>query len=192
MPNTPPGYRIIVVGSTGSGKTHLAADLARRFTRPHVELDALYWGPDWQEAPIEIFRERVSQALDGATWVADGNYSKARDIVWDRADTLIWLDYPLAVIMKRLSWRTLKRIFTQEALWHGNRETFRRSFFTRQSILWWALTTYRRHRRNYTALLAGSTFDHLTIIHLKSPRETAKWLQSLSHLDSNQQDVGSA
>jgi adenylate kinase family enzyme len=65
--------RIAVVGTTGSGKTTLARQLSERLGIPHVELDAIRYGPNWKETPDEIFRECVSQALSGRSWVADGN-----------------------------------------------------------------------------------------------------------------------
>ena len=108
------GRRFAVVGTTGSGKTTVARRISERLSVPHVELDALHWGPDWTPAPLQVFRERTVRALDGDAWVSDGNYGKVRDIVWRRADTVVWLDYALVVILGRLTWRTLRRIFTQE------------------------------------------------------------------------------
>ncbi|MCD6345684.1 MAG: adenylate kinase [Anaerolineae bacterium] len=172
--------RVHVVGTSGSGKTTSAQRLAARLEVPHVELDALYWGPGWAGSPPEVFRWRVSEALSGEAWVVDGNYSRVRDIIWERADTVVWLDFPLAVIMARLLWRTLSRIVTREELWHGNRESARMTFFSRDSILLWALTTYRRRRREYPALFAQPEHAHLRIIHLRSPRATRAWLAAIS------------
>lgn len=172
--------RVHVVGTSGSGKTTVAQLLAARLGVPHVELDALYWEPGWTGSPPEAFRRRVSEALNGEAWVVDGNYSRVRDIIWGRADTVVWLDFPLAVIMGRLLWRTLSRIVTCEELWHGNRESARMTFCSRESILLWALTTYRRRRREYPALFAQPEHAHLRIIHLRSPRATRAWLAALS------------
>ena len=132
------GRRISVVGTSGSGKTTLARQISQRLAIPHVELDALHHEPDWQEAPIDVFRKRVEQSLSSDSWVVDGNYSKVRDIVWSRADTVVWLDYSLPVIMTRLLRRTWRRVVAQEELWSGNRETWRQTF-SRDSILLWAL-----------------------------------------------------
>lgn len=85
--------RIIVIGTTGSGKTTTARAIAERLGILHVELDALNWGPDWTEVPWEVFRQRVSEAVAGDHWVVNGNYSKSRDIVWPRADAAVWLDF---------------------------------------------------------------------------------------------------
>jgi adenylate kinase family enzyme len=132
------GRRISVVGTSGSGKTTLARQISQRLAIPHVELDALHHEPDWQEAPTDVFRKRVEQSLSSDSWVVDGNYSKVRDIVWSRADTVVWLDYSLPVIMTRLLRRTLRRVVAQEELWSGNRETWQQTF-SRDSILLWAL-----------------------------------------------------
>ena len=109
-------------------------------------------------------------------WVVDGNYRKVRDIVWTRADTIIWLDYALPVILARLFRRTLHRVFTREELWNGNRETLRGALLSRDSLFWWALKTYRRRRIETPIWLAKPEYQHLTLIHLTSPRAADHWL----------------
>jgi len=173
--------RIAVVGTTGSGKTTLAYRLAKLLGVAHVELDALHWGPNWTPPPIPVFRERIAQALRGDRWVVDGNYSRVRDIVWGRADTVVWLDYALPLIMGRLVWRTIRRIVTQEELWSGNRE-YLRAQLSRDSILLWALQTYRRRRREYPALFEMPEYAHLAVVRLRSPRATDDWLSGLTAL----------
>ena len=135
------GARIVVVGVTGSGKTTTAIRLARILEIPHVELDSLHWQPNWVMAEKETFRQLVDQALSGPGWVTDGNYSKARDLIWGRATTIVWLDYALPVILGQLIWRTLKRVITRVELWNGNRETLRGAFFSKDSLFLWALKT---------------------------------------------------
>ena len=174
------GQRFSVIGTSGSGKTTTASQIARRLGIPHVELDALHWDPDWTPAPLDIFRERVAQALSGDTWAVDGNYGKVRDIVWSRADTIVWLDYRLTVIMWQLVQRTLRRSISQEELWGGNRESLCRALFSRESILLWALQTYRRRQREYPILFDEPEYAHLIIVHLRSPRDARAWLSSLT------------
>lgn len=179
MTDHPPlGRRIVVIGTTGSGKTTLAEQLSQGLGCPHIEMDALHWEPDWGEAPTEVFRERVRQAVMAERWVMDGNYGVVRDIAWPAADTVVWLDYSLLVVMWRLLRRTLRRVFLREELWNGNRERFSTQFLTRDSLFLWALKTYRRRRREYTELLRRPGYAHLKLIHLHSPHETARWLSA--------------
>jgi adenylate kinase family enzyme len=178
-----PGRRISVVGSTGSGKTTFARKLARRLGVPHVELDALAWGPNWTLVPVDLFKERVARAVEGDAWVIDGNYSGrgARDLVWPRADTVIWLDPPLRVIFARLFGRAVRRIRSGEELWPGtgNRETFRNQFLARDSLFWWALKTYRRRRRELPLLLARPEHAHLHVLRLRDSAEAEAWLRRM-------------
>lgn len=117
------GQRISVIGTSGSGKTTLARQIAQWFIIPYVELDALHWEPNWVEVPDDVMRDRVSQALSCSTWVVDGNYNQVLDIVWSQAETVVWLDYSLPVIMSRLVQRTLRRVVMQQEVCNGNRET---------------------------------------------------------------------
>ncbi len=180
--NSPPvafppcGQRIVIVGSTGSGKTTLATAIGQHRAIPHVELDGLHWEANWTEAPDAVFRARVAEVLMGDRWVVDGNYSQVRDLVWPRADTIIWLDYPFHIVFARLWRRTMRRIYTRETLWHDNRERFWVQFFHRDSIFLWLLRSYRRRKREMPQMLARPENAHLAVIHLRTPRETARWL----------------
>jgi len=90
-----------VVGTSCSGKTSLARAIASRLDLPHVELDALFWGPNWTPVPDDTFRARVADAVAGDQWVIDGGYSTIRSLIWERADTVVWLDYPMHLVLGR-------------------------------------------------------------------------------------------
>ena len=92
--------RISVIGKSGSGKTTFANKLAEILRIPHVELDSLHWEADWRPAPRDVFRSRAPDAVGAERWVVDGNYSaSARDLVWERADAIVWLDFSFAVTL---------------------------------------------------------------------------------------------
>ena len=107
-----------------------------------------------------------------------GNYRLARDIVWPRAEAVLWLDYSLPLVFRRLTWRIVRRGVTREVLWNGNRETFwpHLKLWSEQSLFHWLLKTYWQYKRGYPVLFAQPTHAHLTVIHLRSPRETETWL----------------
>lgn len=171
--------RIVVLGTTGSGKTTLAGRLARRLDLRHVELDALNWGPNWIQRDAEAFLALASEATSGERWVACGNYSRSRPIIWPRADTAIWLDYSLPLVLWRLWWRIWRRVVTRQELWSGNRERFWVHFFSRDSLFLWALQTYGRRRREYPILFNQPQYAHLNVIHLRSPGQTERWFRGL-------------
>jgi adenylate kinase family enzyme len=171
--------RVVVVGASGSGKTTFSAALAGLLGVPCVELDALFWGPRWTPVPRDTLRARVDAATAGPAWVVDGNYSVLREFTWGRADTLVWLDYPLPVVVARLVRRTLTRMWRGEELWGtGNRETWRNVFFARDSLLRLAVGQHRRQRVSYPVLLEGE-FAYLRWYRFRSPAGAATWLQTV-------------
>lgn len=175
-----PGSRVAVVGTTGSGKTTTAQAISRALDLPHVELDSLYWQAGWVPSNKDDFRQKVAQVLSGARWVTDGNYSAARSVIWARATTLVWLDYPLPVILWQLARRTLSRIIRREVLWNNNQETWRGAFFSKESLFLYAISSQPRHRREYPVEFLRPEYAHLQVIHHKSRRETQQWLASLN------------
>lgn len=132
--------------------------------------------------PVDIFKERVARAVEGDAWVIDGNYAGrgARDLVWPRADTVIWLDPPLGTIFVRLFRRALRRSRSGEELWPetGNRETLRNQFLSRDSLFWWALKTYRRRRRELPLILARPELARLIVHRFRRADEAEAWLEA--------------
>jgi adenylate kinase family enzyme len=178
-----------VVGTTSSGKSTLAKQLADKIGGDFIELDALHWEPGWKEADLAVFRQRVEKATSSkpalseveAAWVVAGNYRVVRDIVWSKAEAIIWLDYSLPVIFWRLLTRTIRRAITKEVLWNENRETFwgHLKLWSEESLFHWLFKTYWRRKQEYPALFAEPCFSHLKIFRFESPASTNKWLSKL-------------
>jgi adenylate kinase family enzyme len=173
--------RIVIVGTTGVGKTTLAEKLGHRLDIPCLDLDTLFWGPNWTSPPDDVFRQRVSEAIRGEHWVVGGNYRRARDLIWTKADTLIWLDYPLWLSMSRLFRRTIRRIITQEELFNsGNRETWLKQFFSRDSLFLWAVQSNRETHRDRERAFQQPEYRHLEVIRMRWPHETERWLEKIT------------
>jgi adenylate kinase family enzyme len=175
------GKRISVCGPSGAGKSTLGRALARQLDAPFIELDSFNHLPDWKERPVEQFRELVDRTVQMDCWVIDGNYAKVRDLVWARADTIIWLDYPLAVTLSRVTKRTINRWKAKELLWGANRESGLLRFFfnPKDSLFWWVIKTHRRRRRQARELITSERHPDKTLLVFRSPEETNRWLSSL-------------
>jgi adenylate kinase family enzyme len=174
--------RVSVVGTSGAGKSTFASALAAALGVPWLELDSVYHQADWTPLPAAEFRVRVAAVASGSSWVIDGNYSTVRDIVWARADTVIWLDLPKRTVMRRIVFRTLRRVGGRIELWNGNREHWR-NFFTlddQESVIAWAWKTHRSRRERYATALAEPANGHLRVVRLRSPRAVRRFLRAAS------------
>ena len=170
--------RVSLVGGPGSGKTTVGRRLAASLGAPSVELDAIYHQPGWTELPVEEFRRRVADVVAGDTWVVDGNYTTVRDLVWARADTVVWLDLPRPLIMRRVVARTVRRAITRQVLWNGNREPLTNFYRLdpERNIIRWAWTMHPNYITRYEAAMADPPNGHLRFVRLRSPAEITAFL----------------
>lgn len=176
--------RVAVVGSSGSGKTTVARAIARALSIPHLELDSVYHQPNWRELPSDVFRDAVRSFADRDSWIIDGNYARhgIADIVWPRADTIVWLDLSRSQTMRRIVPRTLRRIARSEELWNGNRERWTKLVDPRpeENVILWAWTRHSTVRRDYGHRFVAAQGSHLTLIRLRTPAEIDAFVQSLA------------
>jgi adenylate kinase family enzyme len=166
------GRRVAVVGPSASGKSTLAAALAQRLGVPWLELDSVFHQPGWTELPEAEFRRRVGAFVAGDAWVVDGNYSRSRDLVLARADTVVWLRVPRPVVLGQVLWRTSRRVLLRKELWNGNQESLRNvlSLDPQRSIVAWAWRMHGKDDAEYAALR-----DDRWVV-LRSRREVAAFL----------------
>jgi adenylate kinase family enzyme len=160
----------------------LGGRLGELLGAPYFELDALHWDRDWTPVPDETFRTRVEQALAdaGGRWVIDGNYEgKLGDSLWRQADTVVFLDLPLRVLLARTVRRTIVRSVRQIELYSGNRERLR-YLVAKDSLIWFTLRHYKTKRERWRARIDDPTYAHLQLIRLTSARGVREWLQSAS------------
>jgi adenylate kinase family enzyme len=176
--------RISVVGTSGSGKSTVGRQLARGLGVPFVELDSIYHQPGWVPLPAEEFRRRVAEEAAGEGWVIDGNYSKARPLVWARADTVVWLDLPRWTVMRQVTWRSLRRAAFGTELWNGNRERWANLFTwaPEDSVISWAWHRHAVYRKRYAAAAGDPAYAHLHFVRLRSRAEMRRFLAGAGRL----------
>jgi adenylate kinase family enzyme len=165
--------KLWIVGPPGSGKSTLADRLGPRLSCPVVHLDELHWLPGWKERDGESFRALVDEATSGPARIVEGNYQVVRRHFLERADQLVWLDFPLPLCLWRLLRRCVSRACTRELICNGNRESLWMTFCSRESLLWWAITTDRKRRRQFEW-----EFAERGCVRLRSGREVEKWAEA--------------
>ena len=163
-----PGRRILVGGSSGSGKSTLARELAARLGLPCTEIDALFHGPGWTRLPT--FESDVDTATRGDDWIVDSwGYQGVRDLLWARADTLVWLDYRRSVVMQRVVRRSFARATYDRELWNGNMEGFG-DWLDPEHPVRWVWSTFTSRREETLARTFDPRWRHLCVVRLRSPR----------------------
>ena len=170
LPDRP--RRVLVAGSSGAGKTTVAGAVAGALGLTHVELDALFHGPDWTPRPT--FAADVERFVAGDSWVTEWQYDAVRDLLASRADLVVWLDLPRPRVMVQLARRTLVRRVRGELLWNGNVEPPLRTLLTDPGhVLRWGWTQHPVARRRVQALQTRR--PELSVVRLRSRREVRRW-----------------
>lgn len=141
--------KIIITGTTCTGKTTLGAKLSRHLNIPQIDLDDLYFLPNWVEKERHIFINDVANAIKNkAEWIVSGSYqSVLKDSIWQEATHIVWLDYLLNLILRRYFIRTYRRIVLKEKCCGENYETLAKTFSKESLFLWIFKTYYKRKQR---------------------------------------------
>lgn len=165
--------RVLVAGTSGAGKTTLAARLSLVLGLRHVEIDALFHGPGW--TPRETFVADVEAFTAQPGWVTEWQYGQVRPLLAERADLLVWLDLSRARVMRQVTARTVRRHWRRQVLWNGNVEPPLWTIFTDpEHVVRWAWTTHGKSARRIQALRERR--PDLDIVRLTNWHEVRDWL----------------
>lgn len=165
--------RVLVAGTSGSGKTTVAARIGEALGLPHIEIDGLYHGPDW--TPRASFREDVVRLAATPCWVTEWQHGEVRALLADRADLLVWLDLTKSRVMWQVTRRTLRRRLRREELWHGNVEPPLRTIVTnREHVVRWAWATHHKSAARIATVQAER--PDLPIVRLTTRDAINSWL----------------
>ena len=165
--------RIIITGTSGSGKTTLGKLLSERLNIPFVDLDDLFWLPNWKPRPHAEFCTLVAEAAEKPYWIICGNQSKVHSLFWPKADTVIWLDLPLHLLFGRVFKRGIRQFKTKEFLCNKNRQTVKQFLW----LLYWVVSSYNRRKKKYNVFRHQT--PHLHWIHLKSQTEVETFIKNI-------------
>ena len=173
------GRRILVVGTSGCGKTTVAQALAERLSIPYVSNDEIIWRADWTLTPRDERWNEFDRATAQPAWVLDGNFIPGNDpeddLVLSRADTIVWLDLSRWIVHSRVISRTIDRVVHRRRLFHDNVETLGQAL-GRNSIIWWSLTSFARRRRQYAELFESEAWADRIRVRLRTPAQVATLL----------------
>ncbi|RYJ05137.1 MAG: AAA family ATPase [Actinomycetales bacterium] len=171
-----PMQRILVAGTTGTGKTTVARAVAERLGLPRTELDALFHGPGWTPRPE--FLDEVRALAASERWVTEWQYPSARPLLAARAELVVWLDLPVHLTMRRLVRRTVRRRLRREQLWNGNVEAPLWTVLTDDDhVVRWAWRT--RHLLAELVPAAQREHPRLEVVRLRTQRDVDAWLATL-------------
>ncbi len=159
--------RVLIIGPCGSGKSTLARELAPRLGLPLVHMDQLGWQAGWVETEKAELHARLAEAVAGERWLIEGNYGSTLGPRLERADTVIYLDFPIRLCL----WRLARRIITHRGrarpdMPEGCPERFDAAFF------WYVMTWNSGPRPRTEAKLASFGGK---LIRLAHPRALADW-----------------
>ncbi|MFB8106832.1 adenylate kinase [Streptomyces sp. NPDC056007] len=168
--------RVALFGAPATGKSTLARQLSAELGEPHTDLDDILFTRQGALS-LDEFRRQTAAITATGGWIVEGNFSKLADIVWHRADTLIWLDFPLPLILYRITRRSLHQLAGREDSSQARRLTWSTAFLTRRSLLRTAIRKRRANRPRYAQQVAETAALGVNVVRLRSPRQVQRWQQ---------------
>jgi adenylate kinase family enzyme len=174
--------KVNIIGTSGSGKSYFARTLASVLQIEYIEMDHLYWLDDWIGKSDEVFFDTLDKTLSQNSWILDGNYARTESIKWKEVETVIWLHYPFHFVFWRIFKRSIYRIISRKSMWNtNNKESLKLSFFDKESIIWWMITTYYPNRKRNYAAMNNSKHSHIQFLELKSQKETDSFIKNVKY-----------
>lgn len=181
--------RISIVGASGSGKSQLSRAVSVQTALPLHELDHIRDETGHELLTREDFIGCVSEIAERDDWIIDGHFRDVRQIVWSRAQAVIWLNYPVSLVIWRLLRRALRRKLATG--WTGKRPVNQITGSEGWPIVqpmtsaswrkrWIRLANNLREQREYRKLLGPENCFGIELVELTSISKTDQWLANLA------------
>lgn len=165
------GKKIVVVGVSAVGKSTFARLLSDKLQVPLTHIDAIMWQPGWNYVGDETTVEKLLDISSGASWIIEGYIAKgARPSVFERADTILYLDYPPVIATKRYIQRWFKHRKRARPELEGSPDTFSFKFL---KLVW-----TKGEAISLDKLLNEGGFE-TKIVRIRSPKEAKRFLADL-------------
>ncbi len=163
--------KIMVIGCCGAGKSTFSKKLGRQLSLEIIHLDYYYWKPKWERPNSEEWEKTVLQLCEKEKWIIDGNYNSTIELRAKKADTIIFLDYPIWKCLYRVISRMIKfNGKTRDDMPEGCVERFDWSFLK-------YVVSFNRNMRN-TILNKLLKFENEKTIHIfKSDKDADLFLE---------------
>jgi adenylate kinase family enzyme len=166
--------RVLIIGTSGCGKSTLAKRVSERLQLPFFPSDGFYWEPGWKIATQDKVHKMVWNIACQDTWVLDGNFDEIHDLVWRRADCIIWLDYSLMTIFVQIATRNFRWALTRQKIWSGNMMTLQRAISGIQHMV----NSYSQKKKKYPFWL--SEIPNIVFHRFRTRDETEMWIQNIT------------
>ena len=162
--------RILIIGSSGAGKSTFARRLGAATGLQIIHLDKIFWNPKWVETARDEWQKKVENVLQLDSWIIDGNYSGTMETRLAACDAVIFLDMPRPLCVYRI----LKRVAfyrkgARPDMAEGCDERFDGQFV---KLVW----NYPTRSKPKTEELLKRFQDSKTVIRLKSKKEIENFL----------------
>lgn len=167
--------RIMIVGGSGAGKTHLGLELSRRFGLPIHHVDQLSWQPGFIHRTADELNALTRNIHQTQHWILEGGHYETLPERAQRAQLLLWVDPGKPTQLARVAWRSWRyHGKIRPGMGEGCQEWFGKR--TLEAIVYaGASRDFHREKARDIIATAPST---LTVLHLKTAWQVRKFLKN--------------